>query len=68
MKILYPDFILLHNMEYPDSILLWMGYVTRGLQLENNHLGIDIATKNQDNVRVPVAGRVVYYGISDEFG
>ena len=24
------------------------GYVTRGLQLENNHLGIDIATINQN--------------------
>jgi len=44
------------------------GYVTRGLQLENNHLGIDIATKNQNDVRIPLAGRVVYSGISDDLG
>ena len=56
-----------HNMEYPD-IPPVEGFVTRRLQLENNHLGIDIATKNKDNVRVPVAGRVVYSGISDDLG
>jgi len=56
-----------HNMEYPDMPPV-EGFVTRRLQLENNHLGIDIATKNQDDVRVPVAGRVVYSGISDDLG
>ena len=56
-----------HNMEYPDRPPV-EGFVTRRLQLENNHLGIDIATKNQDDVRVPVAGRVVYSGISDDLG
>ena len=54
-------------MEYPD-IPPVDGYVTRGLQLENNHLGIDIATKNQNDVRVPIAGRVLYSGISDDLG
>ena len=56
-----------HNIEYPN-IPPVQGYVTRGLQLENNHLGIDIATKNQTEVHVPVAGRVVYSGISDDLG
>ena len=56
-----------HNMEYPDMPPV-EGFVTRRLQLENNHLGIDIATKNQTEVRVPVAGRVVYSGISDDLG
>ena len=56
-----------HNMEYPNLPPV-DGYVTRGLQLENNHLGIDIATKNQNDVRVPVTGRVVYSGISDDLG
>ena len=56
-----------HNMEYPNLPPV-EGYVTRGLQLKNNHLGIDIATKNQNKVRVPVAGRVVYSRISDDLG
>ena len=56
-----------HNMEYPDMPPV-EGFVTRRLQLENNHLGIDIATKKQDDVRVPAAGRVVYSGISDDLG
>ena len=61
------EFYSSHNMEYPNFPPVG-GYVTRGLQLENNHLGIDIATKNQNDVRVPIAGRVVYSGISDDLG
>ena len=61
------EFYSSHKMEYPD-IPPVDGYVTRGLQLENNHLGIDIATKNQNDVRIPLAGRVVYSGISDDLG
>ena len=61
------EFYSSHKMEYPD-IPPVEGYVTRGLQLENNHLGIDIATKNQNDVRIPLAGRVVYSGISDDLG
>ena len=56
-----------HNMDYPDMPPV-KGYVTRGLQLKNNHLGIDIATISQNDVRVPLAGRVVYSGISDDLG
>ena len=56
-----------HKIEYPD-IPPVEGFVTRRLQLENNHLGIDIATKNQDYIRVPLSGIVVYSGISDDLG
>ena len=56
-----------HNMEYPDMPPV-DGYVTRGIQLENNHFGIDIATKNQNDVRIPLVGRVVFSGISDDLG
>ena len=61
------EFYSSHNMEYPNSPPV-KGYVTRGLHLGNNHLGIDIATKNQNDVRVPVTGRVVFSGISDDLG
>ena len=44
------------------------GYVTRGLQLKNNHLGIDIAAKNKDEVYAPAHGRVIYVGESDILG
>jgi murein DD-endopeptidase MepM/ murein hydrolase activator NlpD len=44
------------------------GYVTRGLQLENNHMGIDIAAKNQDAVRAPADGKVVFSGNSEDLG
>ena len=60
-------FYSFHNMEYPDMPPV-EGFVTRRLQLENNHLGIDIATKNKENVHVPIAGRVVYSGISEDLG
>ena len=61
------EFYSYHNMEFPNLSPV-DGYVTRGLQLENNHLGIDIATKNQNDVSIPLAGRVVYSGISDDLG
>ena len=56
-----------HNMEYPKHPPVG-GYVTRGLQLENNHLGIDIATKNKSEVHVPEDGRVIYTGKSNDLG
>jgi len=56
-----------HNMEYPDLAPV-DGYVTRGVQLEKNHLGIDIAAKQKDKVRAPANGRVIYAGESDIFG
>ena len=54
-------------MGYPDLAPV-DGYVTRGLQLEKNHLGIDIAAKYKDKVHSPAHGRVLYAGASDIFG
>tara|TARA_B100000945_G_C20335128_1_gene574457 strand:+ start:307 stop:900 length:594 start_codon:yes stop_codon:yes gene_type:complete len=56
-----------HSLEFPD-IAPVDGYVTRGLQLESNHLGIDIATKYKEEVYCPSDGRVLYAGGSDVFG
>ena len=60
-------FYSLHDLDYPDVAPV-DGYVTRGLQLENNHLGIDIASKHRDEVHAPDHGRVVYTGESDILG
>jgi murein DD-endopeptidase MepM/ murein hydrolase activator NlpD len=56
-----------HNMEYPDMPPV-EGFVTRRLQHTNDHFEIDKTTKNQNDVRVPIAGRVVYSGISEDLG
>ena len=56
-----------HDLEYPNLAPV-DGYVTRGFQLEKNHLGIDIAAKRKDEVHAPANGRVVYTGESDIFG
>ena len=56
-----------HKMGYPNLAPV-DGYVTRGLQLENNHMGIDIAAKNQDAVRAPADGKVVFSGNSEDLG
>jgi len=55
------------KMGYPNVAPV-QGYVTRGLQHENNHLGIDIAAKNLDEVRVPADGKVVFCGKSEDLG
>ena len=60
-------FYSLHDLDYPDVAPV-DGYVTRGLQLENNHLGIDIASKHRDEVHAPDHGRVVYTGESNILG
>ncbi len=44
------------------------GYVTRGVQFENNHLGIDIAAKKYDKVKAPARGRVIFCGLDDILG
>ena len=56
-----------HKMGYPNFAPV-DGYVTRGLQLENNHMGIDIAAKNQDAVRAPADGKVLFSGNSEDLG
>ena len=60
-------FYSLHDLGYPDVAPV-DGYVKRGLQLGNNHLGIDIASKHRDEVHAPAHGRVVYAGESDILG
>ena len=60
-------FYSLHDLGYPNEAPV-DGYVTRGVQLENNHLGIDIAAKHRDEVHAPAHGRVVYTGESDILG
>ena len=56
-----------HKMGYPDLAPV-DGYVTRGLHLENKHMGIDIAAKNHDVVRAPADGKVLFSGNSEELG
>ena len=55
------------NLGFPDLAPV-EGYITRGLHMENNHLGVDIAAKNQDDVRAPADGRVMFSGTSEDLG
>ena len=61
------EFYSLHDYRYPDSAPV-KGYVTRGLQYENNHMGIDIAAKKHDEVRTPADGKVIFCGKSEDLG
>ena len=61
------EFYSINELSYPD-IAPVKGYVTRGIQLSNNHLGIDIAAEYKDKVISPSDGRVVYAGESKVFG
>ena len=61
------EFYSSHNLGFPNSAPV-KGYVTRGLQHENNHMGIDIAAKNHDEVRTPADGKVVFCGKSEDLG
>ena len=56
-----------HHTSYPDVAPV-KGYVTRGLNLEINHYGIDIAAKFQDEIQAPSNGRVVFSGMSEDLG
>ena len=56
-----------HNIGYPDKAPV-NGYVTRGLNIEKNHLGIDIAAKYQDDIYSPGYGKVVFSGMSEALG
>ena len=56
-----------HELDFP-SMAPVVGYVTRGLQLEKQHLGIDIATKYKEKVQSPLYGRVLYTGENEVFG
>jgi len=61
------EFYSYHNLGLPNAAPV-KGYVTRGLQRENNHMGIDIAAKKYDEVRAPAGGKVVFCGISEDLG
>ena len=61
------EFYSSQNMDYPNTVPV-EGYVTRGLQIEENHLGIDIAAKYQDNIKASGYGRVVFLGKSEDLG
>ena len=61
------DFYLKHQASYPDVAPV-KGYVTRGLNSEKHHYGIDIAAKFQDMIQAPSNGRVVFSGKSEDLG
>jgi murein DD-endopeptidase MepM/ murein hydrolase activator NlpD len=42
--------------------------VTRGINVEKNHFGIDIAAKFEDSIYSPAEGRVIFSGMSNDFG
>ena len=61
------EFYSSHNLGFPNSAPV-KGYVTRGLQHENKHMGIDIATKNREEVRTSADGKVIFCGKSEDLG
>ena len=61
------EFYSSHNLGFPNLAPV-KGYVTRGLQHENNHMGIDIAAKKHDEVHTPADGKVVFCGKSEDLG
>ena len=67
----YKDFIYYFNkqteIQMPDRIPI-NGFVTRGVNLNNNHYGIDIAAKKKDNIFSPDDGRVIFSGMSEDLG
>jgi murein DD-endopeptidase MepM/ murein hydrolase activator NlpD len=54
-----------HKIGYPDKTPV-KGYVTRGIK--NNHFGIDIAAKYQDEIYAPGNGKVIFSGMSEDLG
>ena len=61
------EFYSKHQASYPDKAPV-QGYVTRGLNREKKHFGIDIAAKFQDGIHAPSNGRVVFSGMSEDLG
>ena len=56
-----------HILGYPD-IAPVEGYVTRGLNEEKKHFGIDIAAKYQDEIYSTGYGKVIFSGMSEDLG
>ena len=56
-----------YEKEYPD-IAPVKGYVTRGLNINKNHFGIDIAAKYKDNIYSSGYGKVIFSGMNKDLG
>ena len=56
-----------HKIGFPNKAPV-KGYVTRGLNIEKNHFGIDIAAKFQDEIQAPANGIVVFSGVNENLG
>ena len=56
-----------HKLGYPNKVPV-SGYVTRGLNSKQNHFGIDVAAKFQDDIYSPANGKVVFSGMSEDLG
>ena len=56
-----------YKIGYPDKTPV-KGYVTRGLNIEKNHFGIDIAAKFQDNICSSGQGKVIFSGMNEDLG
>ena len=56
-----------HEIEYPGLAPV-EGYVTRGLNINNNHFGIDIAAKYLDNIYASGYGKVIFSGLNKDLG
>jgi len=67
----YDDFVasfyLTNQLNLPD-IPPVKGYVTKGVSIENNHLGVDVAAQYQDDIKVPADGKVVFSGVNEHLG
>ena len=61
------EFYKKNNIGLPDKTPV-MGYVTRGLNIEKNHFGIDIDAKYQDEIYSPGYGKVIFSGMSEDLG
>ena len=56
-----------HKVEYPDKPPV-KGYVTRGLNIEKRHFGIDIAAKYQGDIYSSGSGKVIFSDLSVDLG
>jgi len=67
----YEEFIVNYyeknNLHLPNKMPV-NGYVTRGLNEEKKHFGVDIAAKFQDKIFSPGNGRVVFSGKNNDLG
>ena len=61
------DYYNKYDLHLPNKKPVY-GYVTRGLNKENNHFGIDIAAKFHDEIFSPGYGRVLFSGMSNDLG